>query len=37
MVYIFAYIYQKHQLNVVKYTIHGSYGFDFDVSDIFPE
>ena len=24
---IFTYIYHKHQLNVGKYTIHGSYGF----------
>ena len=24
---IFTYIYQKNQLNVAKYTIHGSYGY----------
>ena len=25
---LFTYIYHKHQLNVGKYTIHGSYGID---------
>ena len=29
---IFTYIYNKHQPNVGKYTIHGSYGKILDVS-----
>ena len=28
---IFSYIYHKNQPNVGKYTIHGSYGYDFRV------
>ena len=29
---IFTYIYHKHQLNVGKYTIHGSYGLEATIS-----
>ena len=27
MVYLYTYIYHKHQPNVGEYTIHGSYGY----------
>ena len=32
---IFAYIYHKHQLNVGKYTIHGSCGYNSERYGLF--